>query len=500
MTHDDVLTYIDDIDISVESSFSCVVEAMSLVMEKENFIYQEAATKKKPGFFSKIFEAIKKIFRMIVNLVKKAIDKIKGFGNKASKKVNDIAHSVLSKESVVKEAADSTADVNVAEIDNIASGLYISMVGSDKISIEFNDAPMPEGKQRNFTSTDPKTSTAINKNTDAEEKRIAKWLYDDILKLKSMRKEFVDSFKKFVDAIKTNDASAIKAAYPTAYQAFRKYSRATIPDDPSERDKKYFEISVNDLTDYQKDLSEMGNIAESFGKDAYSTLDDEYITFFSNISNYFMQSQIHMNYFVNAIDMNTSYIAPRYRNKIHTPDKLGEFVSKCISSGILPKYVCYNAWLIADKNLTGSANEYDPVKGVSRMVFFPTDKSIVYKVAISGLGLGSNKNEAMVSKVLKGSPVAKYFALTTASYGDGAVITQERITFEKGNTPPAPDGMTGSKIQQEINKWAKEKNIPNPFEIDDLHDNNLVYDKKRGHYVILDYGMLYGNKRDVYRS
>lgn len=508
MIKDELLESIDNIDYIQDSCISDIVEATVVLLDKNNKIYQES-TNNNPSFINKIINGLKKVLHMILSVINKAIDKIKSLFHKNTKDVNSIASSVIGNsvhtESYVMEAKQGIDYLTShgKSPDDIGNDIYVQTIGTDTIRINFLTDKIDSTGKKNKDTT---TANKISKN------RYAGFdMFYRITRQKYLTDSFEKSFKKLIDDV--NNRRDHNQSLTDCKKSFREFDRAKRLDDRETfgrpTDDKYFDLSIKDMIRFQSFVSEVTSTADTLSKDIYSTLDKDVSDFLVNVSHIFINMQMTLNAFSNAIDTDSGYVAPMYRNKIKTPEKLGEFVRKLIDSGISPKYVAYNAWLIANKSLKGNNKRYDPKAGQSRVVFFPEDDKIVYKIAMSGFGVSANNNEDRVTKMVKSTDVEKHFALILDNYSNGAVVKQQRTIndFYNKNNDSDPiisnsykrliesskAGST-SQIIQDIEEWQRDNKIPNPISITDLHAKNFGVDTRRGVYVIFDYGMLVPDK------
>lgn len=508
MIKDEVLESIDNIDYIQDSCMSTIVESIAVLLDKNNKIYQES-TNNNPSFINKIIDGLKKVLHMILSVINKAIDKIKSLFRKNTKDVNSIAASVIGdsvhSESYIMESKRGVDYLTSHDKrpDDIGNDIYVQTIGSDIIRINFLTDEI---------DTSVKNTKDVTTANKLSQHRYAGFdMFYRITRQKHLTDSFEKSFKKLIDDINNN--RDYNESLTDCKKSFSEFDRGKRLDDRESfgrpTDDKYFDLSVKDITRFQSFVSEVTSTADAMSKDIYSKLDRDVTNFLANVSHTFINMQMNLNTFTNAIDTDKGYVAPMYRNKIKTPEKLGEFVRKLIDSGISPKYIAYNAWLIANKSLKGNSKRYEPKAGQSRVVFFPEDEKIVYKIAMSGFGVSANNNEYQVTKMVKSTDVEKHFALILDNYSNGAVVKQQRAINDFYNTTNNSDPIISnsykrliansskegstSSIKQDIDEWQRDNKIPNPIMITDLHAKNFGIDTRRGVLVIFDYGMLVPN-------
>lgn len=507
MIKDEVLESIDNIDHIQDSCMSTIVESIVVLLDKNNKIYQES-TNNNPSFINKIIDGLKKVLHMILSVINKAIDKIKSLFRKNTKDVNSIAASVIGdsvhSESYIMESKRGVDYLTSHDKrpDDIGNDIYVQTIGSDIIRINFLTDEI---------DTSVKNTKDVTTANKLSQHRYAGFdMFYRITRQKHLTDSFEKSFKKLIDDINNN--RDYNESLTDCKKSFSEFDRGKRLDDRKSfgrpTDDKYFDLSVKDMTRFQSFVSEVTSTADAISKDIYSKLDSNVTNFLANVSHTFINMQMNLNTFTNAIDTDKGYVAPMYRNKIKTPEKLGEFVRKLIDSGISPKYVAYNAWLIANKSLKGNGKRYDPKAGQSRVVFFPEDEKIVYKIAMSGFGVSANNNEDQVTKMVKSTDIEKHFALILDNYSNGAVVKQERAIndfhgtlgsdpimsslYEKFQDEASKEGSI-SDIKQDVEEWQRDNKVPNPIDIHDLHAKNIGIDSRRKAWVMFDYGMLINN-------
>ena len=241
-------------------------------------------------------------------------------------------------------------------------------------------------------------------------------------------------------------------------------------------------INIQQIVKIQKSINEILSKLDQFVVSEINNdvkMDQEFIERLQFCVNIARNSQMGLNG-ISAALSGVYKIDKRYVHTITDPDTLDKFVEKMINLGIPPKYVAYNAWLACDKNIVNVDN-YTPVWGQSRIIFFPNDKQeSVYKVALSSLGISANKSEAFVYSKATKSGIISFLAKPNHLYSTGSVLDMERIdTSEKTNS--------GESFGKTINQCLENTNMP--FRIGDLHNAN--FGKLDGVWVALDYGNIY---------
>lgn len=199
------------------------------------------------------------------------------------------------------------------------------------------------------------------------------------------------------------------------------------------------------------------------------------------ISRYLSANQIRINFFTSKFYKMDIQIDKSYYSTIDDPKTLGRFVNGMLGSGLAPKYIAMNAYLVSTPNLKGKGNANSPIFGQSRAVLFPSNGHDVIKVALSNaFGRIANKQEYDISYKMTNAGLGKYIAETKEQYSDFAVVVAEYIEGK-------PSGIfKAQQIGNEINQKIADRGLN--FKIADTHYQNVLKTKD-GRYVIIDYGM-----------
>ena len=164
--------------------------------------------------------------------------------------------------------------------------------------------------------------------------------------------------------------------------------------------------------------------------------------------------------------------------------ELSQFIELMIKDAFPSKYIAYNAYIVSSTKLSGEkGDENNPIWGQTRLVFFPSNKKdSIYKIALSGAGITSNKIEFNISEKFSHVPkLCDLIAKTSGITKNGCIITAERVIIpDKGRY----DGDVTS-LKSDIDKLCKENNIK--FEISDVHSRNIGI-KQNGNPCVIDYG------------
>ena len=250
-------------------------------------------------------------------------------------------------------------------------------------------------------------------------------------------------------------------------------------------------VSMKDITRFQKSLNEQNIRMDKFvniEKTDVSNMDKHTIKAMNELTNKLIRIQISMNMLSSALD-DKSIINGNFVGVIRNVALLDVFVKRCIDAGIPPKYIGYNAWLISDESIRGKSDLFKPVWGQTRVIFFPTAKNIVYKIALSGAGISSNEAEVRTSKLFVDMDRVDLIAPVVKAWGNGAIVALERIP--KSDHKPSYDTLLKytKEVNSVIRKYEEQNNVKINTKISDQHRDNVMYDERIGCYRSIDYGI-----------
>ena len=249
--------------------------------------------------------------------------------------------------------------------------------------------------------------------------------------------------------------------------------------------EKKFEINLDSLLEFQKVVNQLFNKFNAVSTPDNSEFknDKETVEVLNEFVNFINEIQMGMN--ILSSSLKSIYIIDKdWMESINDIETLGKFVDACLENGIPPKFIALNATLVASPKLKGEADHNKPIWGQTRLVFFPHSGKTIYKIAISEMGVISNKAEADIWNKIKNNDKSIVFAATPNHSKNYSVIEMERVSTK---TPSKEDI---KKVREAASELMKELKIP--LKINDLHFRNIGY---RGDQpVILDYGI---SNRDV---
>jgi hypothetical protein len=250
-------------------------------------------------------------------------------------------------------------------------------------------------------------------------------------------------------------------------------------------------ISMRDFTKFCARINQLTNAMDKFqnGNHSIQHLEKETVECMNKLVRELETVQHGLNGLSNEIGK-VYMIKAQYVGTITDKSDLAKFVEECINAGVPPKFIAYNTWLIANEDIRGDKNDFNKVPmGQTRMVLFPKDKKIITKVAFSGRGLTSNKNEVRMSEFIQRSKeeeMIKSSAKIVGKYGkDCSVIDMERIIDHSGKHP------TPAKLIEVKNQF-KDFTSRHPelrLVVSDFNDGNVMWSSDRDCWVCIDYGI-----------
>ena len=250
-------------------------------------------------------------------------------------------------------------------------------------------------------------------------------------------------------------------------------------------------ITMRELTTFSATINRLTNATDKFqnGNNSVDHLESETIAAMNQLVRELETCQHGLNGLSNEVG-ELYMIKAQYVNSITDKHDLAKFVEMCIDAGVPPKFVAYNTWLIANEEIRGDKTDFNKVPmGQTRMVLFPKDKKIITKIAFSGRGLTSNKNEVRMSEFIQRSgedEIISMIAPITGKYGkDCAVIDMERVVDRVGKHPNPKQMM---HIVDEFKSFTA-RHPELRLVVKDINDGNIMWSSDRNCWVCIDYGI-----------
>lgn len=493
---------------------------------------------KNNNIFQKIWNAIKNFFKMIADKVKSLIDRITSKGetpggyqscnsvllkilsksksnipdNIDSYKIPAInpkylhkdvvtesyedSYDVMTEDDFVMEAADSTKYITVNIPVGMGSTVYpktIRVPNNDILAVFDNDDKNITFHVSGFGKW---TDVDLDRSGDDAPEGISEvtgtkkpWIADAKIPLYLITNR--EALDKLIEL--SNLATAILMEKKEKHIKLFDHKMKSIIDDIEKHAKKVkfnkYAISLKDLTYFQKALNKINYKMDQFanvGTDV-SDLGKDTINNLTFMTRRMIKYQTAFNLLTSAL--NDNYIVDaRFIGCIRSVALLDQFVATCIKQGLPPKYIAYNTWLVADPCIKGTKEDYKPVWGQTRFVFFPPGKRVVYKIAMTGAGITSNKAEVRTSDLFVKMDRVDLIAPICKVWPANAIIAMECVDNPEKPSYPAVLSYT-TRVNDAIAEYEKAHNLHLNIDISDQHKDNVKYDKKYGCYRSIDYGI-----------
>jgi len=503
---------------------------MEYATDPELTIQEAAATAPKESFGNKIISFLKKVFEAINRAISKMVNAIVSLfsKNKGKKTPNTIASQIVG---TVKPTAAPKVTNNPNISTSVKSGVRtftIKLPTNKRSTVKVPPLNIPqsdievifqgdnqiifrrEGKDTWGSPIFQNVSDEDRKIIDREPKK-ANSVQSAVVSLKLIcNRQDQDQFFKYLEQVVNSlnmYSGSRKLSGNSSYQ-FRKAmdslhsickggtSRISNPD------SKEFKTSINEIKEFQKRFARLHEqFLKVFDTDIDFSKNTDIVRDLTDIGDDLAVLQMSLNTVTNQI-VQQQCLNPRYWKTIQDPRLLAKFTKACIDSGIPYKFVMYNVWLVSDDDLHGGLNDYAPVWGQSRGVFFPLrDQNIIYKIALSGWGITSNKTEADITKMLSntGDPDdIKIIPKVLDSYEEYTLLKMERIrparvpSSSSSSSSSSAVSVSASELRERFERALDRYNSRHHknvrITITDLHSANVAYDEKRNGPVIVDYG------------
>lgn len=291
--------------------------------------------------------------------------------------------------------------------------------------------------------------------------------------------DVLDKFKNVIDQIGTYDYEKINTAMREYEKLYEKYNVTyNRSDDTKHR------YTLDQFMEFNKKINEMANAFDTFNDPNNDTVyDSKLIKLLNEISADLSVFQMAMNAITGALS-NAFIVDRKYKNSINNIELLSEFVENSIKSGIPPKYIMYNMYIMSTSEIKGDGkkgNEDAPIAGQFRAILFPGNKS-VYKVALSGIGIKSNKSECDISDIFKKNNGDHLISVTTGHTKNYAIISAEEL-----DTKTTFNAFQLVDLKDKLDEFCIEHEIPLSISRD-IHEKNAGF--KNGKLAALDYGWV----------
>jgi hypothetical protein len=447
--------------------------------------YTEATTgTTKKNIFQKLWDFIKKMFKWIAKAFSRMVNWIKSLfsRNKTKKTVDQVVEEVFGNKPFngskypikIKFPFNDKSTVKVSDV-NVISKDLITKIDTSAKSITFIPTDINRESKRD------------RKIPSQGETFIGEDYKFDFLNLirKPQAMEMLTQLAKMISQ------RSFDESFFALHKKFRDITRENLTDG-----FKDYEFTIDQLIEGQRRMNDILNaISETISMDNNENYDSKVIEVTNDLAYYIRKLQMGCNIVNNHVS-GSFIIDKKYLDTVDTKENLAKFINKLIVYGVPGKYIGYNAYLISDKSLKGDGskgNKENPIWGQSRLVFFPLkNDDEVIKIALSGWGVSSNKNEVILSKKFVEIGDQNRIAVTKESYENNTVVTAER-TDTDGDMSNYTDYVQ-SNIANSMTRINDPKST-NKYGIYDIHKNNIGL--KNGNPVLIDYGGLEITYTDV---
>lgn len=459
-------------------------------------VYLEAQGTKKKNIFQKLIETIKKIWRWICNQFRKFLNWIKAKfkGKKKTKSADQIAGeifgpvavagaggvgaaAVAGQKKVPKRIAPVATDAKAKDGGNVIRITVPSDPKSEMhvdgvIELAYKDLMLQLDGDRNSVRVN-----LLNPRSGSIPMQGSPWSADpqNVIrhcKHMNLQQQLLNCANIIAD--ETKSATDLQTAIDHYNASLPK--AVVLPTD---------EVTLDQLIQTDRWMAEILKKIDGINSLENNPRfnDNAFITALNEFVSIITKMQFSINKLTGYI--RESYkIDARYLGAAKTIEDLDRFVDNCITAGIPPKFVSYNAYLVAGDQLMGSgsqANEKNPRWGQTRLVMYPANpvngSSVVCKVAINENGRRTNMAEISVVDKFKEvgkSELLPHIEGTTTK--KTVILWEELDTIE--NRRISNDDI--QKLAQQIQEVLEKEKIPLDI-LTDIHDENVGY---RGNQLV----------------
>ena len=503
---------------NIRLGFDALLEADPLYLDEciinEQVIYDlycEAKDSKiKEGFFTKVWNFIKKIFRMIRDAVKRFLAWLKGLFSRKRKSANQIAEEVNlpKKEPPAEYKNVDTPSIGSSKSNNTGAdkssrpsrinppptpapapapktyepgkrSVYSYQITSPEINPDmqaiWNPCIIKFNEDGSFTITLREAWEDENEDIGGPEKfseliscfyliknpdKLQGWIdaFADVIENKVEFGKIYDTYDD-MDKFRKKGMSLL-TSYSSTTMTYQEIQRFQIAIDKMNKyiaiwDSEKTKINFEDNTDRKlcNDLAWLGQLL-----------------------------QVGLNGIMRAMK-NVYLIDKAYEGVVGDPKQLADFVKVGIMSGMPGIYVIANTYIICNDTIKGNIGDIkNPTSGQTRVVLFPKDKeNLVYKVAFNSTGIRANKNEITIASKIKTSKELSELLAIAYETWDNIIITMDRVEPIK-----QVDWNFCSEVKTKIGNIMSKLGFN--LQIDDINPGGFGW--KDGEKVLLDYGLL----------
>lgn len=474
--------------------------------DPELTIQEAAAVASKPKT-NKVIAFLRRILQAIGRAISKMVNAITSFFSKKSKweNVNVIASQVIPPQVTAKVTrsqqsrhittsngvttihipTSSNSKVSIPELKIHQADIDVIFSGTDEIIFEKSG--------RDYSEFRKQMSSAEREDLKKENVRHARGSLSALILItdKDKQKKFLNCLEHVVNVLERLDQSSTNSV-----DAIERETRSiekmigSFYDDMSDINRaKTFKTTVDEIKSFQSQFGKLHKrLLQVFDADIDYSRYPNLTARLTSFGNELADIQMSLNYVTSQI-LQSNHLQQRFWGTVNDAKLLAKFVKACINAGIPYKFMMYNTWLICSNDLRGG-DQYAPTWGQSRGVFFPTSKpNIIYKIALSGWGVTSNKTEADITRILKktgNSDDIKLIPAVLDQFENYAVIEMERLKIDKSKTTNEHELV--ERFREALKRYNQHNNKNVDIEITDTHSENIGWDTNRNGPVFIDYG------------
>lgn len=250
----------------------------------------------------------------------------------------------------------------------------------------------------------------------------------------------------------------------------------------ADQNKNGCDVKVSELERFGQTLSKCSELLRKYDE-SQTPMDKYWYTAASRVSSMIAELQYGLNDITRSLK-GVYVMSPAHCNTIRDIGMLSKFAAKMIEAGIPSKYIGFNIYMASHGDLKGQGSALNPVWGQSRVTLFPIkNDKVVYKIALNGTGVRSNRIESSSWATIQSSNYSEWFAAVNAVTKNRCVVEMERVnTDKKGHVHKAS---IVEEVREKVKSICQELNLPNDLSID-IHVGNIGW--KNNHACVIDYG------------
>lgn len=438
----------------------------------------------KKNVLQKLFDFIKKVIAWIVKAIKNIITRFKSLFAAKKQSADQIMSVTCDKSTEITPSVSDDKIVSIISIDDdgnessidydvIAKDIFmIIKVNTNEIIFEWtgiNNRPKSAAAEKLKLESDIAKKNGCGKGYQYHLFACLYLVDDNLTKFKNVVNGFVDSVNgkaDINDVTKNNDELLIEI-------------------NRSHMDTRMI-LTIDGLNKFYQEFVELNKLIADVD---ISSIPDKETSTYSKCLGSICDTLTIMQFAFNNITNSISRIYDvdaKYIGCCKNIDSLDIAVKSLINGGVPHNHVARNAYLLADEKLRKYSDINKPTRGQSRMVLFPEDDTIVYKVSVNALGISDNSREHNAYVIANKAGVDDVLIPSIDLCSNHCIQTMNRA-------------ISGSKAQKSStfnedfdNLQNKLKDLPARcgLKIKDVHDDNVGYLNNSKDLRVIDYGQV----------